>query len=44
MKKIEQITALQERINALKGSNTVTLLDEFLIKVWERSIELLNKP
>jgi hypothetical protein len=38
-----QIIALQFKIENLKKNKTLTLLDEFLIMVWQRSIRILEK-
>ena len=38
-----QISALQEQIKILKSNKALSLLDEFLIRAWERNIRLLEK-
>ena len=39
----DQIAELHSQIENLKKNKTVSLLDEFLIKVWERHIRILTK-
>lgn len=43
MKPIDQITALHSQIKNLKKNKTLSLLDDFLIEVWERNIRILTK-